>query len=180
MPELLPISVFVKLRYWDVYLLNVVLTARLFRKLLYIWGFVALLWLGLSVLLLFRPAPEQEWAAMLQNGSALTWVLALPVIFLFGLPLLSSRRVLGDDRIKQGVSYQFSASGVHIKTSVSATNLSWAAIPQVSEIRSAFLLFTSPNIAISLPKRCFENHETVAALRELLRTHVPKSKLRTH
>ena len=80
-PELLPISVFVKLGYWEEYRLNVVLTARLFCKLLYIWGFVALLWLGLSVLLLFRPAPEQEWAIWSQNGSPLKWLFALPVIF---------------------------------------------------------------------------------------------------
>jgi hypothetical protein len=60
MAEQSPISLFVKLGYWDVYRLNVVLTAAVFRKVLYIWGFVALLWLTLSLLLLFRPSPEHD------------------------------------------------------------------------------------------------------------------------
>jgi len=172
-PELLPISVFVKLGYWDLYRLSVVLTARQFRKVLYIWGFVALLWIGLWILLLFRPAPEQDWAITLQT-SPLKWAFGLPVIFLFVLPLLSSRRALGDDRIKQGVSYQFSDGGIRIKTSVSHSDLSWSAVRQVSETGHAFLLFTSPNIASTLPKRCFESPEIVAALRELFRVRVPK------
>ena len=43
MSDQAPISLFVKLGYWDVYRLNVVLTATVIRKVLYIWGFVALL-----------------------------------------------------------------------------------------------------------------------------------------
>ena len=75
MPEQSPISLFVKLAYWEVYRLNVILTATVFRKVLYIWGFVALLWLGLSALLLFRPSPTQDWAVIMQNASPLKWVL---------------------------------------------------------------------------------------------------------
>lgn len=172
-----PISVFVKLGYWDLYRSNVVLTATVFRKLLYIWGFVAVLWLTLSVVLLFRPSPEQDRAVIMQNASPLKWVLGLPVLFVFVLPLLSARRLLKDERIKQGVSYQFSDAGIHVETSVSKTDLSWTAIRRVSEMRSAFL-FTNPNIANTLPKRCFDTKEGVAALRELFRAHVPKTKLR--
>jgi len=57
-----PISLFVKLGYWDVYRLNVVLIAAAFRKILYIWGFVALLWLSVSALLLIRPSSAHDWA----------------------------------------------------------------------------------------------------------------------
>ena len=51
MSEQTPISLFVKLEYWDVYRLNAVLTATVFRKVLYIWGVIALLWLSISALL---------------------------------------------------------------------------------------------------------------------------------
>jgi hypothetical protein len=71
MPDQAPVSLFVKLGYWDVYRLNVVLTATAFRKVLYIWGFVALLWLALSLLLLFRPSPGRDWAITMQNASPL-------------------------------------------------------------------------------------------------------------
>jgi len=91
------ISLFVKLGYWDVYRLNVVLTATAFRKILYIWGFVALLWLSVSVLLLIRPSSAHDWAVTQQNAKPLTWAFALPVIFVFVLPLLSAQRVLRDE-----------------------------------------------------------------------------------
>src|SRR5258708_13679954 len=97
MPQPQPLSLFVKLGYWDVYRLNVVLTASAFRKVLYIWSFVALLWLSLSVLLLVRPSPTQDWAVMLDNARPWEWAFALPIVFVFVLPLLSAQRVLKDD-----------------------------------------------------------------------------------
>jgi hypothetical protein len=178
MPEQAPISLFVKLEYWDVYRLNVFLTATIFRKVLYIWGFMALLWLALSVLLMFRPSPGHDWAVVMQNASPLRWVFGLPVLFVFVLPMLSARRVLMDERIKRGVSYQFSDAGFHLETAVSKTDFSWAAIRRVTEARSAFFVFTNPNIAFTLPMKCFESTQGVTALRELFRAHVPKAKLR--
>jgi hypothetical protein len=178
MPEQTPISLFVKLEYWDVYRLNVVLTATIFRKVLYIWGVIALLWLSFSALLVIRPRPEQDWAVIMQNASPFKWVFALPVLFIFVLPLLSARRALRDERLRRGVSYQFSDHGFHVETSVSKTDFSWAAIRRVSEMRSAFSVFTNPNIAFTLPKRCFESTQCVASLREMFLARVPKTKLR--
>jgi hypothetical protein len=173
-----PISLFVKLGYWDIYRLNVVLTATAFRKILYIWGFVALLWLSVSVLLLIRPSSAHDWAVMQQNAKPLTWAFALPVIFVFVLPLLSAQRMLRDELIKRGVTYQFSEAGVHIETSISKTDLSWAAIRRVREFSSEFLVFTSPRTAFTLPKKCFESCQGVAALRELFRNYAKRSNLR--
>jgi hypothetical protein len=114
----------------------------------------------------------------MRNASPLKWVFGLPVLFVFVLPLLSARRVLRDERLKRGVSYQFSDTGIHIETSVSKSDFAWAAIRRVSEARSAFLVFTNPNIAFTLPKRCFESTQGVASLRELFRAHVSTTKLR--
>src|SRR5258707_15127690 len=177
MPEQSHISLFVNLAYCEVYRLTVALTATVFRKVVYIWGFFALLWLGLSALLLFRPSPTQDWAVTMQNASPLKWGFGVPVIFVFVLPLLSARRGRSDERLKRGVSYQFSDAGFHVETSVSRTDFSWAAIRRVSEARAAFLVFTNPNIAFTLPKRCFKSTQDVAALRELFRAHVPAAKL---
>jgi hypothetical protein len=167
MPQQPPISLFVKLSYWDVYRLNVVLTATAFRKILYIWGFVAVLFLSVFVLLLIRPSSAHDWAVMQQNARPL-----------FVLPLLSAQRVLRDELVKRGVNYQFSEAGVHIETSISKTDLSWAAIRRVREFPSEFLVFTSPRTAFTLPKKCFESGQGVATLRELFRTYVKTSKLR--
>jgi len=179
MADRTPISLFVKLGYWDVYRLNVVLTAIAFRKILYVWGFMALLWVALSAGLLFRPSSQQEWAVIMQNESPLKWVLALPLVFVFVLPLLSARRVMRDERVKRGASYQFSDAGIHIETSVSKTDLSWAAIRRVIELRSGFLVFTNPNIASMVPRRCFSGPQGVADLRDLFRARVAKTKLRS-
>jgi hypothetical protein len=130
------------------------------------------------VLLVIRPRPEQDWAVIMHNASPLKWVFALPIIFVFVLPLPSAWRVLRDERLKQGVKYQFSDAGIHVESSVSKTDLSWAAIRRVSEMRSAFLVFTNPSVAFTLPKGCFESTQCVASLRELFRAHVPKTKLR--
>src|ERR1700674_53683 len=178
MPQQPQISLFVRLGFWDVYRLNVFLTATAFRKILYIWGFVAVLFFSVFVLLLIRPSSEHDWAVMQQNARPLTWAFALPVIFVFVLPLLSAQRVLRDEVVKRGVNYQFSEAGVHIETSISKSDFSWAAIRRVREFRSEFLIFTSARTAFSLPKRCFESTQGVATLRELFRTYVETSKLR--
>jgi hypothetical protein len=130
------------------------------------------------VLLLIRPSWAHEWAVMQQNAKPLTWAFALPVIFVFVLPLLSAQRVLRDELVKRGVTYQFSEAGVHIVTSISKTDLSWAAIRRVREFPSEFLVFTRPRTAFTLPKKCFESRQAVATLRELFRTYAKRSNLR--
>ena len=178
MPDQSPISVFVKLEYWEVYRSSVVLMASVFRKILYISGAVVLLWFAVSALLLFRPAPEQDWSVMMRDANPMKWVLGIPAVIVFVLPLLSARRLLKDERFKQGVSYQFSDAGIHVETLVSKADLAWAAVRRISETRSAFLIFTNPNVSNIVPKRSVENTQCVAALRELFRTHVSSTKLR--
>jgi YcxB-like protein len=171
------ISLFVKLKYWDIYYLNVVLMTILFRKLLYTWGTIAVVWLGLEISLVVRPAHGQDWAVMMHQSNSLWWVFALPLVFVFVLPLMSARRIMSQPRIKEGVHYRFSASGLHIETSVSTSDLLWKAIQRVRETRSMFMVFTNPNIAFAIPKWCFENAQDVASLRELLRAEVKTAKL---
>jgi hypothetical protein len=115
---------------------------------------------------------------MMRNTEPMKWALALPAVFVFVLPLLSARRLLKDERFNRGVSYQFSSAGIHVETPVSKADLTWDAVRRVSETRSAFLIFTNPNVANTVPKRCFDNVMCVTALRELFRAHVSKTRLR--
>src|SRR6266849_5582320 len=105
MAEKAPIAVFVKLTYWESYRAAVVLTARVFRKLLYIFGFMGALWILLLIVSLFRPSPEREWYQTIQSSRQLMWVFGLPILFVFVLPLLSAAKVVADERAKKGINY---------------------------------------------------------------------------
>jgi hypothetical protein len=178
MAEQAPIAVFVKLSYWESYRAAVLLTARVFRKLLYIFGLMGALWVFLLIVSAVRPSPEKEWYQTLQSSRQLSWVFGLPILFVFVLPMLSAAKVVADERVKKGVSYAFSDNGIHVESAVATADLQWAAFRQALETRSAFLLFTGPNIAHTLPKRCYASAAELARMHELLRTHVPKAKLR--
>ena len=178
MAEQAPIAVFVQLSFWESYRAAVLLTARAFRKVLYIFGFMGSLWILLLALTLVRPSPEKEWYQTMQTSRQLSWVFALPILFVFVLPLLSAAKVVADERVKKGINYAFSDSGIHVESVVAKADLQWAAIRQALETHSAFLLFPGTNVAHTLPKRCYANAADLAAMRELLRAHVPKAKLR--
>lgn len=178
MENQLPVALFVKLGYWDALRLNVELTTHIFRKILYVWGAFFALWLALSALSIFHLQPEQEWVDAIRNDTALKWAFAAPLLILYGAPLLAARRIVRDGRIKRGTHYQFWENQIHIETPVSKTDLSWTAIRRVSEIHSAFVVFTGRNSAFALPKKFFEKPQDVAALRALFRAHVEETKLR--
>jgi len=115
----------------------------------------------------------------MRNLGPLPWALSLPVLFVFGLPLLTSGQALKGRIVKRGVNYQISDSGIHINTVVSSTDLLWDAISHVSEFRSAFLVFTNPRIAFMLPKRCFDRTQDIEEVRGLFLAHVTATKLRS-
>jgi hypothetical protein len=178
MPEQAPIAVFVKLSYWESYRAAVVVTARVFRKVLCIFGFMGTLWILLLILSLVRPSPEKEWYQTIQTSRQLLWVFAIPLLFVFVLPLLSAAKLVADERLKKGINYAFSDSGIHVESAVAKADLQWEAIRQTIETRFAFLLFAGTNVAQILPKRCYASAAELATMREILRAHVPKAKLR--
>lgn len=173
------VAVSVKLAYWEAYRLVVVLTATALRKFLYIFGIVYLLVIAVFISLLFRESFDQDHAEILGSIKSLIWASAIPLLCVFVAPLYSARRLLKDKRIKAGVRYEFSEAGIHTETSVSKSDLLWAAGVRVKELSSAFLVFTTSNSAYALPKRCFAGSHDVATLRELFRTHVANLKLRS-
>ena len=172
------VSVFVRLKYWEASRLNVLMIASGLRKVLYVWGTAALMMLGLSALLLFKPSTHAEWADMLRNTNSLKWAFGTPIIMVFGLSLLSASNLMKNEIARRGVKYEFSDAGIHMETSVSKSDLVWEAIHRVTGLSAEFLVFTNPKVPFAIPKRCFENAHEVSALRELFRSHAKKSDLR--
>ena len=172
------ITVFVKLDYWDAYRSNVILTIRVFRKVLWGFGIAGICLLLAWTLAYLRPRPEADWQQIIRNSNAVLWAFAVPILFVYIVPLLSARRIVRDERVKAGVRYQLSAEGIHVETSVARSDWQWSAIRQVVETRHGFLLFTTPIIANTLPLRCFAQEADIVDARELFRANVLKTKLR--
>src|SRR5215470_19264079 len=111
-----PITILVRLTYGEAYR-SAVLTARIFRRLSYIWAGVVVCWLLLLALAYFTPSPETDWQKIIHNGQLLATTFALPVLFVFVLPLLSAYRIANDERMKNGFNYAFSDAGMHAESS---------------------------------------------------------------
>jgi hypothetical protein len=171
------ISVFVKLEYWETYRAAVALTLRQFRFMLAIFGVVGILALAALVLSLVHPRPNQDWHEMSINLKPLFWVVGGLLFFVFVVPLITSRKIVGNERFKAGISYRFSPDGIHVESSVATTDLHWAAFRQARESRSMFLLMQNTAMANIIPHRCFASPADVVAMRDLLRRNVPKTKL---
>jgi hypothetical protein len=171
------VFVFVRIKFWEAYSLNVVLMAIVFRKLLYIWGTIAVLWLALAFLAFFHPMHGQDWVGTMKRASPVQWVLAAPLIIIFVVPLRSASYMINSAAVKGGIRYQFSNLGIRTETSLSTTELRWNAVLKVRETRSMFLVFTGQNFAFILPKSYIESSQDISTLRELFRAEVKTTKL---
>ena len=172
------IPVFVKLDYWDTYRAAVTLSARQGRKVLTIYAVMAVLTLTLSVFVLLNPRPGKDWYEMGLNAKPLLWVFAFPVLIVLVLPLLSARKTVGDERVRAGFDYEFSQDSIHVRSSVSKSELQWTAFRDATETGSAFLLFQTTGLANIIPRKCFANSTDISAMRALLRDKFPNAKLR--
>ncbi len=172
-----PITVFVKLSYWEAYCSAVRLTARVLRHFLYGIAVFGAVWLGGVVLVAMRPSTDADWQQILLQTKPLSWVFVIAAAIVFVLPLLSAAKVKSEPRYKNGLSYSFRDAGIRIETYVATADLKWVVVQTAKETSSAFLLFINTNAAYMLPKRCFEDPAQVAAFRELVRGQVVKANL---
>ena len=168
----------VKVNFSDVYRSTVLLSRRVYRKILWIWGIVAALWFGLLTLSYLRTGPEADWQQTLHGSNKLIWVLLIPVLLVCVIPVFGSTKIIRNESVKIGFNYQFSDDGINVETSLARSDVKWAAIRELIETRSAFLLLWSPTTAYIVPLRCFSSESDVLAARELFRSKVPKTKLR--
>jgi hypothetical protein len=165
-----PITVFVKLDYWEIYKANVAVLFRMFGISLAVLALV--LFVRVAI---FVTASSEE--SPLNDGSFLIGCLVL-VAFGAG-PLLAARRAVRDDRVRQGMTYRFSNIGVYIESAVARTDAQWEAFRYGITTRSLMLLLTNRtgSGAQVLPTRCFENEADLTAVRHLVNSKVPKAKL---
>jgi hypothetical protein len=135
--------------------------------------------MALVVLLAWlNPRPRTDWQEILQNSKPLFWLFAIVLTMLFVAPYLSTRKYLSDPRNTGATEYHFSDSGVRIEHSTGNADLNWTAFVNAIETRDLFLLYVTQAWARVLPKRCLVGPGELDDLRQLIRTHVLKSKLR--
>jgi hypothetical protein len=171
------VSLFVQLKFLEVYWFSVRTTARQFKKFLWVCGIVAAIMFGAHILAATHPSPNTDWQRALDQGRPAFWFFALLLAFVFALPLLTARKTLENQWVRDGIDYAFSDQSVKVKTSLSESEIQWPAFTRAVEVQSAFWLGTSTLSSFILPKRCFGSHEEIVALRSLVATHVRGAKL---
>jgi hypothetical protein len=176
----LSVSVFVKPRFSDLYWATVFTMVRQFRAFLTIFALMAalagliLLWAVASR----HPLPSDTKQSIEGLRVLFPRFLAGICFFLFGVPLLSTRKILNRSEIKRGVSYVFSGMGLQVDSSVGHSEIKWLMFRKAHETRWAFLLSSTAGTTYTFPKHCFEANSDFPVLRQILRTALPESNLR--
>lgn len=172
------ITLFVKLGFGEIYVSSVRTMVRQFRMVLLIFGIMTALWVFLLLAAVFYPRPEADWYKIMRQPSAFPWLIAGACVVIFILPVLTAWKLTQDTRIRGGCHYSFSDSGMEFENSSTRATVKWTGFFRAEESDTSFLLFTNKIAAHILPKRCFADDSDISSLRELLRTNVPKSKLK--
>jgi hypothetical protein len=102
--------------------------------------------------------------------------IALPfLVYFFPHPILflAVRIMFRDNpRLAEPTRYIFSASGVLAESYAGRSDLKWTAYRRIRETSKYLLLYTSPRVAGTLPKRCFASENDIRFFRELVRASV--------
>jgi hypothetical protein len=174
------VNVFVKYRFGDLYWATVLTIVRQFRVFLAILvvmtsiASLALLWAASRSSL---PAAARQSVESIQV--LFPRLLGGVSLFLFGIPLLTTRKILNRPDIKQGFSYVFSEIGLQVDSMVGHSDLKWLTFRKAQETKWAFLLFSIAGTTYTFPKHCFGADSDFVELRRILRTALPKSNLRS-
>jgi YcxB-like protein len=173
------VNVFVKYRFGDLYWATVSTLVRQFRVVLTIIVVMTAV-AGLALLLAAsRPSLPTDTRQSVESLRVLfPRLLAGVSLFLFGFPLLSTRKILNRPEMKQGFSYVFSGIGLQIDSMVGHSELKWLTFRIAQETKGSFLLFSSAGTTYTFPKHCFGDESDLVELRRILRTALPKSNLR--
>ncbi len=174
------VSVFVKYRFSDLYWATVLTMVRKFRVFLMIFAAIATI-AGAALLYSssYRSLPA-DTRQSIESIRVLYPRLAVGIaLFLFGAPLLTTRKILNRPDIRQGFSYVFSETGVRVDSMVGHSELKWLTFRKALETKGSFLLFSTAGATYTFPKHCFSADSDLAELRRILRTALPTSKLRT-
>jgi YcxB-like protein len=126
---------------------------------------------------LFVAGQTWEWAPNVILGVAFPFVLT-PYAF-FISPYLGAKKLLKTNPNLQGtLQYIFSDQGIEASGPHSHGHLDWSAISEARESATQFLLHPHRAVAHVIPKRFLASVEDQLVLRELLKKHVPKARLK--
>lgn len=122
-----------------------------------------------------------NWTELLRGSTSQRLTVIVPVAICGLIFLLIARvspRYKARRMILREVTWAFSDDGVHLTSSVSATDLKWEAFLKYRETPKLFLLFVQKGMAQFIPKRVLTPEQT-DNLRMLLASHVKASLVET-
>ena len=172
------IDVQVQLSFADIYKGTIATTLHVLRYINSVIGFLA----GVSLLSLLYSmigAPRSATAAYVgETLLPMLYVVPFVPIIVFVIPYIRARRVYVAEEMSGKRHYIFSSEGIFAETPLGNANVRWATYRYVKETRGFFYLYSQANFANIIPKRSFASESAIASFRELLKTHIAKTKLR--
>jgi hypothetical protein len=145
-----------------------------------------------SMIVLIASLIFQHWMYRQQNphaSSELNWQTLLPhsiwLVLLFYVSSVAafnqSKRLARHWEARQDLhrhqTVEITAEGVNFSDTVTSRKYQWAAFIKHQETKHLFLLFTSENAAVMIPKRAFESSGDLTAVHNLLNL-IPKTQFR--
>lgn len=91
----------------------------------------------------------------------------------------TSKKVYESDKIKHKVQIiKITCTTININYGESIVKINWDEIYRVLETEKQFLIFTSINQSLIIPKRFFEKDEDLLSLRDICKDVLPKKKVK--
>ena len=113
-----------------------------------------------------------EVSKMFKNPPVATVVIVL-IVFPILYPVIiwfQTKRGFGNlQKFQTRILYAFSADGYKVSDDKSSSDIDWATILRAAESKHAFHLFFHRSLFHTIPKRCFDEREEIAQLRNLLK-----------
>ncbi len=148
-------------------------------------GFKSKQWLAGAVLPFFMILVW--WAGAHSTRDAPNWSLILPLafvspafMFLFfrNLRTHAAKNMLAELGWKEGLEFRLDPQRFSFCASGREVNVEWQALTRSLEIPNAYLIYTTPRLAVIMPKRAFAPEE-LPRVHELLQRRVPQKELRS-
>jgi hypothetical protein len=104
------------------------------------------------------------------NGNGNYFILFI-VLFLLAMPLIVYRTANSNYKatkmVHENINYQFTPETISITGETFNSTVQWKSLHKVKEVNAWFLLYTSKQVALLVPKRSFRSQEDVHTFRKL-------------
>lgn len=172
-----PVTATVTLTFSDVYWFTVRTLAKQARYLLMVAFVLWIISLVLNDLLPALGAATPEWIQAPNAFTPMLWFFPLLSAGILLAPTLDAKKLVKSAPNKAGITYTLSEPGVGLKSIQADNTVYWSTFKRAVESPDAFFLFLTKYSALVIPKRFFSNPDDIAAVRQLIQTHIAKHKL---